>query len=98
MAICTDCQREMTEAATCTVQAIRIGEAVYRRFRWSPGRGWRAQRCGDCGVRPGGWHHLGCDVERCPACRGQLICCECTAEDGDGFASELAPVLPRPTP
>src|SRR4051794_7171666 len=36
-----------------------------------------AARCHDCGVEPGGLHHLGCDVQRCPSCGDQLICCDC---------------------
>ena len=27
------------------------------------------------GVKPGGVHHFGCDMERCPSCDGQLIMC-----------------------
>ena len=33
--------------------------------------------CGDCGATEGEYHHLGCDMERCPKCRGQLISCDC---------------------
>lgn len=33
--------------------------------------------CGDCGVVDGQIHVLGCDLERCPACGGQKITCEC---------------------
>ena len=29
--------------------------------------------CCDCGVMPGGFHHLGCDVEQCPNCGDQLL-------------------------
>ena len=29
----------------------------------------------------GGYHHLGCDLEDCPACRRQLISCGCGRED-----------------
>ena len=29
--------------------------------------------CHDCGVRPGGLHHLHCDVEQCARCGGQLL-------------------------
>ena len=43
----------------------------------------RRDTCGDCGAKEGQLHILGCDMERCPFCGGQLfgIClCECVYE------------------
>jgi hypothetical protein len=37
--------------------------------------------CHDCNIKAGGKHHPGCDMERCPKCRGQLISCGCLDED-----------------
>ena len=40
-------------------------------------------RCHDCNVELGGFHHPGCDMERCPKCGGQLISCGCLDEEDD---------------
>ena len=33
--------------------------------------------CHDCGADAGRPHHGGCELERCPRCHEQAICCEC---------------------
>ncbi len=80
MSRCDDCGQEMKEAVTCTHNAIIIcGDTVYKRdtyhFEEMDGR------CHDCGIVHGGIHHSGCDVERCPMCKGQFISCGCEDED-----------------
>jgi hypothetical protein len=43
---------------------------------------WNAQmfHCHDCGIIEGELHVPGCDVEKCPACRGQAISCSCVGD------------------
>ncbi len=33
--------------------------------------------CSDCGNDKGEYHREGCDIERCPICKLQLLTCDC---------------------
>jgi hypothetical protein len=82
VAICQDCQQEMLEAASCTVDALILAGQRYPRDRArEPSE--TGGRCPDCGTRDRGYHHLGCDLEDCPACRRQLLSCGCGWVDED---------------
>ena len=56
------------------------GGTRYPRIRYGEeNEDWGAERgelCHDCGARVGQYHALGCDVERCPICDEQALCCE----------------------
>lgn len=92
MAVCRFCDQEMVVALSCSVQAMHQNhvryplvpygsEVRYERVRDRDGIEFPyppdPPRCGDCGVRLGAFHHLGCDVAECPICDGQLISCGC---------------------
>ena len=81
MAICVHCEREMTTAASCTVTTLHIGDTPFPMARH---RRQGTGRCGDCGVEPGGYHHLGCDLASCARCGRQLLTCGCPFDELDG--------------
>jgi len=74
-------------AASCDARAVDLAGRRYLRIpyrpRWAGGDSTMTMRRHDCGVRPGGFHHFGCDTERCPRCGEQLFCCDCWDDDVD---------------
>ena len=73
MATCPDCQREMRLAPSCvTTFAVVVENKAFDRVRHPASA---TEPCDSCGVKSGGVHHFGRDMERCPACGGQLIMC-----------------------
>jgi len=51
-----------------------IDGTSHRRARWPE---TATAPCADCGARPGQYHVPGCFEERCPACDGDVIDCDC---------------------
>lgn len=87
MAICKYCKKEMTGSDSCVKLMIIIAGKNYAPIKygdepsdWSRGGKYR---CHDCNITAGGYHHPGCDVERCPKCKGQLIGCNCDISEGE---------------
>ena len=78
MVLCEECDKEMSDDTTesCTLETIIIDGNEYPRDTEYYDVG---VRCHDCNIvnKKGNYHHLGCDMERCPKCGGQLISCGC---------------------
>jgi len=62
----------MRLAPSCSSLFAVVGERRLDRVRHDVSE---IARCESCYVMPGGLHHFGCDLERCPNCGGQLIAC-----------------------
>jgi hypothetical protein len=86
MAVCVFCQQEMTTARSCTVDAFHVNGQRFELTPFGSEEGmwrFRSSTCGDCGVKWGGRHHPGCDIQRCPLCGGQLLSCGCRFDEDD---------------
>ncbi len=81
-AICPACELDMQKVSSCAVRQFEDEDKP--RIPYDPELlgPWpdmpSDHRCGDCGIKPGGIHHLNCDMEICPICEaGQAISCDC---------------------
>lgn len=76
---------EEVETAQQQTTVVIDGQALPRLRYGAEGRGWARAGgpCADCAVVRGELHVPGCDMERCPACKGQLLSCGCVREPED---------------
>jgi hypothetical protein len=80
MAACDHCKLDMKLSATRTCVEVPV---VSKRAGSKPPLPYAGdrERCHDCNVERGGFHHPGCDDEKCPHCGQQVISCLCTEPD-----------------
>ena len=88
-AICNVCKRRMAPGHGCTVTHFKLDDQYHSRIKagdaddYFPDMG-EDSHCHDCNAGKGQYHHVGCDSERCPICRGQFFLCNCVP---DGLSS-----------
>lgn len=81
MAVCGYCEGEMKDGISCRADTLMLVGVVFHPIPWGAEKATKGRRidfcCPDCGTPPGGCHHPGCCVERCPRCLGQALGCDC---------------------
>ena len=90
MSVCQVCNGEMLKVKSCSFtkigkKPIDVKGNIYKKIKFLSDEELGIygidttdiKKCHDCGVLKGGYHHDGCDAERCPKCSSQLISCGC---------------------
>ncbi len=78
MAVCNWCKKDMSDDSTvsCVLVKIKMTEGGSMNPVTYEPPDHSSDRCRDCNVLTGGFHHPGCCIERCPKCEGQAITCD----------------------
>ena len=79
---------------SCSVGALHVDGKRVDMIPWGQGGRHERGKCHDCGVAPGGFHHLGCDMQRCPLCRRQMMTCGCRFDEDGPEEDDLEPPDP----
>ena len=84
MAKCKLCGREKNISESCNKHFIRIDSVYYQAVKYYAKNKTLyeihnniAKRCPGCGVKEGGYHHVGCIFEICPKCAKFWLSCSC---------------------
>ena len=77
---CKICKREYKSTLGCNPYIVRLRGKDYPSIPFKgPGDKYEGDStettCPDCGTPEGKTHHSGCDIERCPVCKGQMLMC-----------------------
>ena len=82
MITCSACNQPMTGTA-CTSTHVIVARKKMLRLPYTPlplfGK-LNSPTCGVCEAPQGGLHHVGCEIETCPNCKGKLLFCGCQRE------------------
>ena len=82
------------EQTALRVNGVDRGRIKYGEEIWPDGDKWEPPGvCHDCCAMLGQYHVQGCDIERCPACGGQLLSCSC---ENDGPKVDPMAVFDKP--
>lgn len=74
MSRCRACYQAVELHTACSVGRVVLGGRTWERRRYGI---LGPHRCGGCQTILGGYHHVGCPKEVCPACGGLLVGCKC---------------------
>lgn len=84
MAKCSLCGREKELSESCIEHYIRIGGEYFKALKYKARNKTLyeiqkniSRRCPHCGVKEGGYHHVGCIIEICPKCGKPWLSCSC---------------------
>jgi hypothetical protein len=58
---------------SCEVTEIEIRSRTYERVRYVPRGEWERDAFPDRDIWWGNFHHIGCEMEQCPACKGPCL-------------------------
>ena len=82
------CNCGMNADEECGFHYVQYGDKIYEKDRYC----FDGEECHDCGapqINNLAYHHICCDVERCPKCGDQFLGCGCFMNNCDDSCEEM---------
>jgi len=89
--VCHAMPEPTPENTPCPVSHVVLRGKKYEKIKWTDeweeckesakGDSIINNPCGDCNTPQDSYHHVGCDIERCPRCKEQFIGCGCAISE-----------------
>ena len=89
--VCHAMPEPTPENTPCPVWRVELRGKIYEKIKWTDeweeckevakGDSIINNPCGDCNTPQDSYHHVGCDIERCPRCKEQFIGCGCAVSE-----------------
>lgn len=96
--ICKICERDMAQTDSCLEGEVEYADGTILKAVPHENELHLGGEYNGCGVHEGGYHHAGCDLERCPECGGQFASCGCHRKADSHTSKDLNIMVLKPSP
>lgn len=78
--VCSRCNNDIQFSSTCICSKVVYNDKTFMPVKFGEEKNTDfsdIERCNDCNVIKGAFHHNWCEAEECPKCGNPMLICKC---------------------